>query len=99
MLFRSDLERRDERIEIGYLIGERSLWGHGLATEAVSRVIQFCFEDLALHKVTSGCFADNKASERVLIKNGFALEGTLRNHFKLHGRFIDVHRFGKIASR
>ena len=92
-----DWQPHHRRMEVGYLIGERALSGKGFATEAVGRVVEFCFDEVLLHKVTSGCFVGNEASARVLVKNGFAPEGTLRDHFWIQGEFIDVLRFGKIA--
>ena len=92
-----DFQPYHRRMEVGYLIGERADWGKGLATEAVERVVALCFDELGLHKVTSGCFVGNDASARVLVKNGFVLEGTLRDHFRRHGEYTDCHRFGKLA--
>jgi [ribosomal protein S5]-alanine N-acetyltransferase len=93
-----DWDPEHRRMEVGYLVGERECWGRGFATEAVRRVVDFCFDDLRLHKMTSGCFAGHEASARVLMKAGFTLEGTLRDHFLIAGRWIDFRRFGRVAA-
>lgn len=41
-------------------------WQKGYATESASRVIEFAFEQTELHKIESGCLAENIASERVV---------------------------------
>ena len=60
--------------EIGYWIGP-PWWGQGLASEAAGRVVRFAFEDLGVEQLTSGHFADNPASGRVLEKCGFRYTG------------------------
>ncbi|MBJ7356037.1 GNAT family N-acetyltransferase [Nocardioides sp.] len=48
--------------------------GHGYATEAVRAVLARAFDELGVHRVTAGCFADNIASVRVLEKVGMRRE-------------------------
>jgi len=43
-------------------------------------VIEFGFEDLALHRISAWCIADNSASVRVLEKVGMRQEGRLREN-------------------
>jgi len=61
--------------EISFFIGNKSFWGAGYATEAVSHMIQYGFENLGLEKITAGCYESNKGSKKVLIKAGFEVEG------------------------
>ena len=56
--------------EIGYWIG-RDSWGHGYATEAVEALLPYCFDGLALDRVTASVDAENTATRRVLEKVGF----------------------------
>ena len=44
--------------------------GHGYATEAMRELIRFALEDMGIPEVRAGCFADNRASERVMQKSG-----------------------------
>jgi [ribosomal protein S5]-alanine N-acetyltransferase len=90
------VDSRNERAEIGYLIGDKSVRGKGIGTEAVGRIVQFCFETLGLHKVTAGCDVSNIGSIKILEKNGFTKEGTYREHYKIGQSFIDAHRYGII---
>ncbi|MDR2749596.1 MAG: GNAT family N-acetyltransferase [Clostridiales bacterium] len=53
----------------GYFILPR-YWGKGFTTEAFSRVIQFAFEENGMHCLKASCFAQNRASERVMQKCG-----------------------------
>jgi RimJ/RimL family protein N-acetyltransferase len=59
--------------EIGYTL-DPAYAGHGYATEVAVALLRICFEDLGVHRVTAGCFADNVASWRVLEKVGMRRE-------------------------
>jgi [ribosomal protein S5]-alanine N-acetyltransferase len=62
--------------EIGILIGEKRAWGRGIATAAIRLICDVARNDLALHKVTAGCYATNVGSRKAFEKAGFAVEGT-----------------------
>jgi len=63
--------------ELGYWLW-KEYWGKGYTTEAVKLILKYSFEHLNLNKVWAGVFEPNKASQRVLEKNGFKLVGKLR---------------------
>ena len=48
--------------------------GRGYMTEALREVIRFGFEDGNVFRFSTGCFAENLASERVMQKCGFVKE-------------------------
>lgn len=56
--------------EIGYYVAQKE-WGKGIATEAGATVVAFGVELFGRRQLTSGYFADNPASGRVLEKLGF----------------------------
>ena len=56
--------------EIGYVLS-RDYWGRGLMPEAVSRVIEYLFEDVKLDVIVCGHFLRNHQSARVQEKCGF----------------------------
>ncbi len=64
----------DGAAEIGYGILE-AFQGHGYATEAVKAVSYRAFDDPAVTAVEAETAADNRASQRVLEKCGFASTG------------------------
>ena len=71
----TDVERFSA--EIGYWLGE-TLWGRGIATEAVALMTVHTFGTLNLLRLFAVPFADNLASRRVLEKAGYVCEGILR---------------------
>lgn len=88
------IDTMHQRASVGFLIGERSAQGRGVATEAVGLVAQFAFERLVLAKLTAGAYASNGGSLRVFQKSGWAREGLRRKHVKSDSFRDDVVEFG-----
>ncbi|HEY2838518.1 MAG TPA: GNAT family N-acetyltransferase [Pirellulales bacterium] len=86
LLPKEDVYRRS--IEIGYWLGE-SFWGRGIATEAVSAVVDYTWQTFDVCRIYAGVFDYNKASARVLEKTGFTFEARLRESVTKDGRTAD----------
>jgi [ribosomal protein S5]-alanine N-acetyltransferase len=80
--------------EMGYWLGEE-FWGRGIMTEAVGTFTDFCFHRFSLRRIYAEPFANNPASERVLEKSGFVLEGRLKNNVVKDGRLLDSLLYAK----
>ena len=63
--------------EISYWVGE-NYWGRGIATEAVRQMTEYTFYYFDIIRLYAEVFEINKASMRVLEKNGYYLEGVRR---------------------
>lgn len=68
-------EMKADEGEIGYWIGV-PYWGQGLIPEAVCRLLQRCFVDLAMAAVWCGYYEGNTKSRRVMEKCGFRFHHT-----------------------
>ena len=64
--------------------------GLGIASEALSMLIDYGFNTLNLHKITCDTFADNVATAKHLEKVGLRQEGVLRKHYFHQGKFKDA---------
>ena len=84
------------RASIGIMIGAKTLFGGGYGTEAVGLLVDFAFNELKLHKLTSGCYAPHRSAAIIFTKNGFTKEGTRRSHSILGGNYVDTFEFGII---
>ena len=80
---------------LGYCLTDAA-WGHGYATEAVAAMLQWAFDTLDLNRVQAETDTRNVASARVLEKNGFVREGTLREDCVVNGEVSDSWVFGLI---
>jgi [ribosomal protein S5]-alanine N-acetyltransferase len=87
---------RHRRAEIGYAL-RSDLWGRGLASEAVSQVLDWGFRALGLHRIEADIDPRNAASRRLLARLGFTSEGTLRERFFIGDEATDSEIFGLLA--
>lgn len=92
MIFNFDHEAR--HAEIGYVF-HKDHWGRGYGTETVTLMSDFAFDSLNLHKLHARVVHANIGSVRVLEKNGFELEGRLRDYYFIDGSYYDSLLFGK----
>lgn len=86
-----------KRGEIGYCMNRR-YWNKGIMTRAVKELIKFGFEYLSLERVEVLHDVDNKSSEKVILKNGFVYEGTLRKYFNCKGKQADCKIYSLIRN-
>jgi [ribosomal protein S5]-alanine N-acetyltransferase len=61
-------------IELGYFIGE-PFWGKGIGAKAVGLIIEYIEKEFDVVRIFAEVFEHNKASMKILMKNGFHLEG------------------------
>ena len=85
---------RHARAELGYLIGDRSEWSKGFASEAIREVVRYGIEELGLAKITAGIYETNIGSAKALLKAGFKLEATISSHVIFNRRRIASQLFG-----
>lgn len=77
---------------VGYWVGRR-FWGHGVATEAVSRVARWALANLDLDRLEAHVALDNPASSAVLRHAGFREAGQGEEAFLARGGRHPVLRF------
>ncbi|QBI53272.1 GNAT family N-acetyltransferase [Streptomonospora litoralis] len=71
---------------IGYWVGEAHN-GRGLATKAVAETVQTAFTGLGLHRLQAETLPHNTASQRVLLRNGFAAYGRAPQYLRIAGEW------------
>jgi len=83
--------------ELGYWLG-KAFWNQGIATEAVSLFGNTLFNSTNIERLFVSVVSENTASIKVLEKNGYILEGTLRKASFKNGRFYDEVLLAKLKS-
>jgi [ribosomal protein S5]-alanine N-acetyltransferase len=81
-----DIHRKNA--ELGYWLAE-PFWGHGIITKAIGEMVNFAFNTYDINRVFANSFGSNPASQRVLEKNGFKLEGRFEKTIFKNGELID----------
>lgn len=64
-------------------------WRKGYATEALTKLLDFGFNELKLHRIEVGCAVENIASSKVLEKVGMTKEGMKRKKLPIRGEWKD----------
>lgn len=88
---------RSHIAEIGYWLGE-AYWGQGIATLSVRQMSAIAFDELGFNKLFAPVLAPNQASMKVLEKNGYLLEGILKEEVVKHDQNFDIHYYAKCRS-
>ncbi len=84
--------------EVGIVIGERSVWGRGYATEALQLLLDFAFTVLGLHHVWLRYYASNERARAVYDRVGFREVGRLRQATRIGPHRDDVVIMDILAS-
>ena len=79
--------------DLGYMI-LTPWWSKGIGTEAVRQMCGIAIRELDVKQITTMVFAGNRASERVLEKNGFRLEEKKTEAVVKGGKAMDVRVYG-----
>lgn len=87
--------QHDHKAELGYWLG-KDYRGKKLMPRAIKEICKFGFNELKLKRITAKVFTFNPASRKVLEKNGFELEGTLKKEAKKGNKYIDAYLMAKV---
>ncbi len=74
--------------ELGYWLAE-PFWGRGVMTNAVIEIVGYAFKTFEIDRVFARPFGTNIASQNVLRKAGFILEGTFAKTLFKNGEYLD----------
>ncbi len=94
-LFHLDPDNR--RAEIGYALGSEN-WGKGYMGDALKLLLNFCFDNLNLHRLEADVDPQNTASIKVLERLGFQREGYLRERWLVGGNVQDSLFYGLLKN-
>lgn len=95
MLFGFDDDAK--HAEVGYVFSE-VVWGKGYGSKVTSWLISYGFETLKRRKLFARVVSGNEGSMRVLEKNGFTMEGTIKEMYCIEGELRDCIYFGLLAN-
>lgn len=84
----------EQSLPVGKLVGAGyfilpQYQGQGLTTEALCALIRFGFEQGNVFRMSTGCLAQNRGSERVMQKSGMIKEAELRQYAWHDGEMKD----------
>lgn len=93
-----DINLVDRACEFGIMVGDKTRWGKGLATEAAKLCAGYAFRALSLNNVLLRVQADNPAAHRAYVKAGFKEIGRRRGVVWENGKSTDMIYMDVIAA-
>ncbi len=94
-----DYDKEHNKIEYGMFLGEKTETGKGISAQIVRMTLDYCFEDLKIHKVFCRIFADNIPSIKGCERGGFRREAYLEDEVFVDGRYRDMVLLAAINPR
>ena len=88
------INSKDSHATFGIVIGEKDYWSKNYGMEAARLLIDYGFQQLNLHRISSTALAFNERSIRFHRKLGFREEGRLRQAMFKNGQYHDLVQFG-----
>lgn len=89
-----DFNQKVNMVTIGYFLAE-SNWGKGIATQSVRLLSEFFFKEVNVNRIQAEVMPLNVNSKKVLLKNGYLKEGTLRQATLWSGKgIVDLEIYG-----
>jgi len=87
------------RMAILYMgIADKENWSKGFGSEALKKAVEYGFDTLNLNRIQLHVAVENKAAVMIYKKQGFQIEGTLRQAMYHHGHFSDFYVMGILKS-
>lgn len=94
----NNLQIKNQKAELGFwLLPE--YWGRGIIPEAVSKINEFAFKILQLHRIEAFVETENDNSKKVLKKMGFSYEGTMKDVEIKEKKFISLSVFALLNNQ
>lgn len=93
------LNARHGNVDVGIGIGEKSLWGNGLGTEALRLLVGHLLGERGMHRVRLHVAATNDRAIASYRKAGFEVEGIEREGVRGDGGWADMAVMGLVQGR
>lgn len=85
---------KNSKAEYYIAMGETSLKGKGVSTQASRLILEYAFKKLGLNRVYLFTEVENIAAQRLFEKVGFIKEGYIREDALSHGKYVDRLAYG-----
>lgn len=84
------------KVELGYELN-KDYWGQGIMSEALLKILHYCFDTLEVQRVEAGTDGINERSHKLLNRLGFKQEACIRRRVHYFDTFWDEYWFGLLV--
>lgn len=86
-VYLTDIDYVNRKATSHVMIGNKSYWNNGYASEAINLLLTYAFNELGLHRISAQVLESNIGSLKMVKKCGYIEEGVLRDSVWKNGRF------------
>jgi UDP-4-amino-4,6-dideoxy-N-acetyl-beta-L-altrosamine N-acetyltransferase len=87
----NEIDTKNRTADPGVYIGELEYRGIGLGSGILRKIENYAFETLGMHKLHGKVLSENYPALKIYSKNGWQVEGFLKNHILKHDKFFNVY--------
>lgn len=91
-----DISKNHRHCSIGVTIGDRDFWGQGYGRESLEVLLDYCFNKLGMHRVSTETFEYNEAWRQLVKDAGFQREGVERDYLFRDEAYWDKEVYGML---
>ncbi|MBN1679811.1 MAG: GNAT family N-acetyltransferase [Anaerolineae bacterium] len=85
---------RVRKADVTVVVGDTRYEGTDEALDGLLMLLRYCFETRSLHRVDAVALTFDEVKFDMYERAGFAHEGTLRQHIRYDGDYVDIEMFG-----
>lgn len=98
-IYISRIDKESDSLDITRIyIGDKENRGKGYGEESLRLLLEYCFMNLHMERVTLDHFEGNNIAATLYSKIGFKHEGLARNACKKNGKYYDLHLLSILRS-
>jgi len=86
----TNIDYKNQRAELGVLIGDKSWRNKKIGGEALNLLIKFAFDEMNIRKIKAIVFEENVPAIRLYKSCGFVEEGVLKKEVYKNGEFKSI---------
>lgn len=94
----TEIDKPNKKAEIGMMIGEKSFWHQGYATDSLQTLIKYLFTELDFNRISLEVFEYNTHAKKLYEKLGFAVEGVQREGLIKEDKKYNIYLMGILKS-
>jgi len=88
-------QEKHRRVEIGFKLS-MDYWNRGIMSECIRQTLAYGFGVRKYNRIEALADTRNNGCQKTLLKNGFQLEGVLREYEFENGHFVDLQMYSKL---
>src|SRR3989338_4028871 len=92
------IDNINHKATLGYWLAKEH-WGKKITSQAAQKVVEIAFNILKIHRLEVEHFEENIASQKIIQKLGFQLEGTKRDAFYRENKWHNILYYSRMNTK